>query len=76
MIGRRDFITLLGGAAAWPLVAGARRAGKTYRVGFLTAGAGPSSLELQFVSALAALGYQEGSNLVIERLLEIGTRVR
>jgi putative ABC transport system substrate-binding protein len=38
---RRDFITLLGGAAAWPVVAHAQRPDRMRRVGVLTAGSNP-----------------------------------
>ena len=66
---RREFITLLGGAAAaWPLAALAQQTGKVSRIGFL----GPSSpaLERHLVDAfrqkLRELGHVEGENLVIE----------
>jgi hypothetical protein len=76
-IGRRDFITLLGGAAvAWPLAAQTQQASKVYRVGwFLTSAplaemAGPDPIipvGRAFVRGLRALGYVEGQNLVLER---------
>jgi putative ABC transport system substrate-binding protein len=66
---RRDFITLLGGAAAaWPLRAGAQQAGKVYRIGVLEMTS--ATLNVANVYALRAglrqLGYFEGQNLVIE----------
>jgi putative tryptophan/tyrosine transport system substrate-binding protein len=65
---RREFITLLGGAAAWPLAARAQQAGKPPTIGFLgttTASAwGPWTTA--FVQRLHELGWIEGHNLAIE----------
>ena len=65
---RREFITLLGGAAAaWPLVARAQQAGKIYRIGFLwdSPDAFLDALEA-FRQGLRDLGYVEGRNIAIE----------
>jgi putative ABC transport system substrate-binding protein len=73
---RRDLITLLGGAAAWPLSAHAQNATKVYRVGWLfsavplkdMAGSDPvDPVSNAFVHGLRDLGYVEGENLALER---------
>jgi putative ABC transport system substrate-binding protein len=66
---RRDFITLLGGAAAaWPLAARAQQAGKLPTIGF--SGGGTPLTESQrvaaFVQRLRELGWTEGRNVAIE----------
>ena len=66
---RREFITLVGGAAAaWPLAARAQQAGKQPTIGFLR-GAAPS-IESQriaaFVQRLRELGWIDGRTLAIE----------
>ena len=65
---RREFITLLSGAAAaWPLVARAQQAGKIYRIGFLwdSPDAFLDALEA-FRQGLRDLGYVEGRNIAME----------
>jgi hypothetical protein len=65
---RREFIAGLGGAAvAWPLVARAQQAAKTYRMGYLSGGTelGDRVRLAGFVRGMRALGYTEGQNLVI-----------
>ena len=63
---RREFITLFGGAAAWPLTA-AQQVGKVPRVGFLFYGSSGPSPELDaFRQGLRELGYIEGQNITVE----------
>jgi putative ABC transport system substrate-binding protein len=64
---RREFISLLGGAAAWPLPAPAQQAGSPRRVGVLLVGLSPESKEAkQFRLGLRDAGYFEGRDVVIE----------
>jgi putative ABC transport system substrate-binding protein len=67
---RREFVALLGGAAAWPFVAQAQQAGPVRLVGVLInfAENDPSAQPLlaAFRSALSKLGWTEGGNLRIE----------
>jgi ABC-type uncharacterized transport system substrate-binding protein len=69
MIGRRQFITLLGGAvAAWPLAARAQQVPKLPTIGFL--GAATASFERAstdaFVQRLRELGWIENRTVAIE----------
>jgi putative ABC transport system substrate-binding protein len=65
---RREFISLLGGAAAWPIAARAQQAGKMYRLGILEPiPAARNAANLNALrKGLQELGYVEGRNLVIE----------
>jgi ABC-type uncharacterized transport system substrate-binding protein len=65
---RREFITVLGGAVAWPLAARAQQAGSTIRVGLLWPGdAPPVSPRMEsFRQGLRALGFVDGQNIAIE----------
>jgi putative ABC transport system substrate-binding protein len=62
---RRDFIGLLGGAAAWPVDALAQQAGKVWRMGFIAHGHEPFYDAL--FEGLREYGYDEGRNLIVER---------
>ena len=65
---RREFITLVGGAAAtWPLAVRAQRSSKIARIGYLST-ANPRSAPnfAAFEQRLRELGYVEGQNIVIE----------
>jgi putative ABC transport system substrate-binding protein len=74
---RREFIGLLGGAAAWPLAARAQHA-KLRTVGFLGA-AGPSVAShwlTAFVQRMDELGWSEGRNIIFEVRWAEGRRER
>jgi putative tryptophan/tyrosine transport system substrate-binding protein len=73
-VGRREFMATLCGASAWPLVVHAQQADKIYRLGYLGAAPAGAALMKALREGLAALGYIEGKNIVIEeRRLESGT---
>jgi putative ABC transport system substrate-binding protein len=62
---RRVFITLLGGAAAWPLAARAQQASKVWRIGFIA-----HTYERFYDALFEGLrerGYVEGQNVMFER---------
>ena len=62
---RREVITLLAGAAAWPLAARAQRAGSLPRIGYLSIGFGGVGADA-FREGLRDFGYVEGANITIE----------
>ena len=69
-IERREFITLLGGAAAWPLAARAQQGERVRRIGMLL-GIAENDLEAQsriaaFRKGLRDLGWVEGRNVHID----------
>src|SRR5262245_46483878 len=65
MIGRRGFITLVGGAAAWPITA---RAQQVLVIGYL-GGASPEAFASRlraFRQGLSETGYREGRDVMVE----------
>ena len=81
-IGRREFITLLGGAAAWPLAAGAQQAERVRRIGVLMGIANDSEGQARmavFRKTMESLGWIEGRNLQLDYRwapIAAGARVR
>jgi putative tryptophan/tyrosine transport system substrate-binding protein len=65
---RREFVTFLGGAAAWPLAARAQQPARTYRIGILETLPADRN-KANFAALLRGLherGYVEGQNLQID----------
>jgi hypothetical protein len=77
---RREVITLLGAAAAWPLAARAQQGERVRRIGVLmgTADTHPDQKALVsvFVRALEDLGWKEGTNIHIEYRWAAGDTAR
>ena len=65
---RREFFTLVGGAAAWPLAVHAQQAAKAPVIGFLGSGTVSSGNQwvAAFVQRLRELGWIEGQTVTIE----------
>ena len=67
MMKRREFITLLGGAAAWPLAAGAQQGERVWRIGVLMPydekDPVPKRRLSAFTQALADSGWTDNRNL-------------
>jgi putative ABC transport system substrate-binding protein len=64
---RREFITMLGGAAAaWPFAAQTQQLGKLPYIGVLVSASPPHPLAEAFWRGLHALGYSEGQNVRVD----------
>ena len=76
---RRDFITLLGGAAAWPLMVRAQQSERVRRVGVILPAAADDpefqSFYGAFLQALAQFGWTIGHNVHIDLRWGAGDRV-
>jgi len=69
---RREFITFLGGAAAWPLVARAQQP-KVWRIGVLAQVPPTPAMLSAFRDGMRERGYVEGQNLSIDVRWPLGT---
>src|SRR5580700_2195706 len=66
-IGRRQFLSALGGATiACPLAAHAQQAKPVSRIGMLTSAPVTSPIENAFLQSMRDLGYVQGQNLMLE----------
>jgi ABC-type uncharacterized transport system substrate-binding protein len=68
---RREFVTLVGGAAAWPLAARAQQGERMRRIGVLAGGGGEDDPDMRgrvvtLLQGLAQLGWTDGRNVRID----------
>src|SRR5215831_1272396 len=77
MIGRRNFITLLSGAATWPVAARAQQRERMRRIGVLVSSLAADDSEWQlrgnaFVQALQERGWSDGRTVRVEHRWGLG----
>ena len=65
LLKRREFITLLGGAATWPLAAHAQQARQTFKIAVLTANKREAPQNVALLEEMRREGVIEGQNLVV-----------
>src|SRR5215470_15603260 len=63
---RREFISLLGGAVAWPLAAHGQEPGRIYRLGCLNSASRDAPHQVALLDELRRLGFIEGQNLAVD----------
>jgi putative tryptophan/tyrosine transport system substrate-binding protein len=64
---RREFVTVFGIAGLlWPVTVQAQEAGRTYRIGFLSAGPRSAPYWLEVFDDLRQAGFVEGQNLTVD----------
>src|SRR5579859_236052 len=63
---RREFITLVGGAAGWPLVARSQEQGRIYRLGDLHLSPRNAPWNAALFDAMKSDGFIDGQNLMID----------
>ena len=69
---RREFVTLLGGAAAWPLGARAQQ-GRIFKIGFVSWQSQFAEDQIRYLrEGLAQFGYVEGRNISLEAFFTDG----
>ena len=75
---RREFLCLVGGAAAWPATAHAQQEGKVYRVGIFSTSARSKVWHLHqaLIDSLRELGFVEGRNVIFENRFAEGKMER
>jgi ABC-type uncharacterized transport system substrate-binding protein len=63
---RREFITLIGGASAWPLMLRAQQPNRTYHLAFLSAFPREAPQNMAVLDELRQYGLVEGQNFIVD----------